>query len=350
MGVLSKPVVALGGGSAEEVILQKLSTYADFLFFAASQVPTAQSTMATSSMDFWYEEIGETTEQKSSSSTTSASSTSGNISSQDILHAGMVLTLNIGLASRASGLAAVGTLLAGGASMPLLTSCVPIVAPFNTPPVPLESWIGNKRACAFQRSLMFLSCAQGLMALAKFFGGNLIGGFFDCMIAGVGIYACSPEGVTMLSTYMVFAGFNGVMDFMQVLQMYHGVLPIYLLPFQYPAFRPLLLFLGCYFTWEFHKELTAVWRGYNCAGPQDTLFVKLMSHDWWGQQPGTNEFQQQGDGSNINTTQSISQRFTNWGSGTVGTAQDAPAQQPMQQPVGQRFAPFGGEGRRLGEE
>ena len=50
-------------------------------------------------------------------------------------------------------------------------------------------------------------------------------------------------------------------------------LPRYLLPFQYPAFRPQMLLLGCWFTWEFHKELSAVYRGYDCAGPQDTYFV-----------------------------------------------------------------------------
>ncbi len=52
------------------------------------------------------------------------------------------------------------------------------------------------------------------------------------MIAGVGIYSASPEGVTMLPTYLTFAGFNGGMDLLQLIQMYQGVMPIYLLPFQ----------------------------------------------------------------------------------------------------------------------
>ncbi len=60
----------------------------------------------------------------------------------------------------------------------------------------------------------------------SFFGGNLIGGFFDAMIAGVGMYSASPEGVTMLPTYLIFAGFNGGMDLLQLIQMYHGVLPM----------------------------------------------------------------------------------------------------------------------------
>ena len=46
------------------------------------------------------------------------------------------------------------------------------------------------------------------------------------MIPQTGVYAASPEGVTMLPTYLVFAGFNGVMDLLQLMQMYHGMLPL----------------------------------------------------------------------------------------------------------------------------
>lgn len=35
----------------------------------------------------------------------------------------------------------------GGVAM----SCMPVVAPFNTPPVHYSAWSQNKRACAFQR-------------------------------------------------------------------------------------------------------------------------------------------------------------------------------------------------------
>ncbi|CAD7943831.1 unnamed protein product [Amoebophrya sp. A25] len=240
-------------------------------------------------------------------------------------------------------------------------ACVPLVAPFNTPPVAYNNWCQNKRAVAFQRSLFFLCAAQGGLAMAKFFAGNLIGGFFDAMIAGTGLYAATPEGVTMLPTYLCFAGFNGVMDLLQLLQSFHGVMPLYLLPFQYAAFRPELLLLGCYFTYELHKELQAIFCGYQCAGPQDTLFVKAMSHDIWGSPPGCSEHEarrvEQGNGpstlgSNTNT---------NWGSGTLGSAlaggQGAGAAgasgfsaEPQAPQPARRFSPFGGEGRRLGHE
>ena len=91
---------------------------------------------------------------------------------------------------------------------------------------------------------MFLSIAQTTLAMAKFFTGNLVGGFFDVMISGTGMYAASADGHSMLSSYVVFAGFNGVMDMLQLLQAYHGHLPLYLLPFQPPALRPQMLLLG----------------------------------------------------------------------------------------------------------
>lgn len=242
--------------------------------------------------------------------------------------------------------AATGSLV-GAISM----SCVPMIAPFNTPPVAYNAWVQNKRAVAFQRSLMYLCVLQGGMAMFKFFSGNLIGGFFDAMIAGTGIYAASPEGVTMLPSYLVFAGFNGAMDFLQLFQMYHGQLPIYLLPFQYPAFRPLLLLLGCYFTYEFHKELTAVFRGYGCCGPQDSFFVQLMGADFWGTPPGCQEAEERRQ-----ETSGQPQGFSrsgagpqNWGSGMLGSGMDGPVGDP-QAPRRPSFAPFGGEGRRLGHD
>mmetsp|Transcript_4882 Transcript_4882/g.12100 ORF Transcript_4882/g.12100 Transcript_4882/m.12100 type:complete len:407 (+) Transcript_4882:118-1338(+) len=251
-------------------------------------------------------------------------------------------------------------------------ACVPIVAPFNTPPVAYAHWCRNKRAVAFQRSLFFLCVAQGGLAMAKFFAGNLIGGFFDAMIAGTGLYAAVPDGVTMLSTYLVFAGFNGVMDLLQLLQMYHGVIPLYLLPFQYPAFRPLLLLLGCYFTYEFHKELSAIFQGYGCAGAQDSYFVQAMSHDIWGPPPGCSEHEERLASDRVGGLGGDSGGrggSSNWGSGILGgsglmgmgggglmggtasggsgaEATNGPSA-PLQQ---RRFAPFGGEGRRLGQD
>ncbi|CAD7932206.1 unnamed protein product [Amoebophrya sp. A120] len=246
-------------------------------------------------------------------------------------------------------------------------SCVPIVAPFNTPPVGYVHWRTNKRAVAFQRSLFFLCVAQGGLAMAKFFAGNLIGGFFDAMIAGTGLYAACPDGVTMLSTYLVFAGFNGVMDMLQLLQTYHGMIPLYLLPFQYPAFRPILLLLGCYYTYEFHKELAAIFGGYGCAGSQDTYFVEAMSHKIWGNPPGCSEhearLEESGTGSGFgNNPTGINSNPApqNWGSGMLGGTGGGPAggngianqsnTANVQMPQQRRFNPFGGEGRRLGAE
>merc|ERR1712194_159953 len=143
-------------------------------------------------------------------------------------------------------------------------------------------------------------------------------------------------------TGVVFAGFNGGMDMLQLIQAYHGVLPLYKLPFVWPAVRPMMLLWGCYLACEFHKELTAIYRGYESAGDKDTLFVKAMGADFWGPPPGCAEAEElrrslqegsgsrQGFGARVGGLGSESERnaapqnstafgqtVQNWGNGTV---------------------------------
>lgn len=165
-------------------------------------------------------------------------------------------------------------------------SCIPLMAPFSTPPVSLNDWMGNKRARAFQRALFGVCTLQGAMALWKFFSGDLVGGFFDTILSGVGMYCCTQDGLTMIPSFIIFAGFNGFMDMLQLLQKFHGV-PIYALPFHFAFLRPSLLFLALYLAWHFHKELSAAYYGYASDGPQDSWFVKCFGHDSWGGPIGT---------------------------------------------------------------
>lgn len=182
------------------------------------------------------------------------------------------------------------------ASNPIVSAvqmaCVPLVAPFTTPQVPVESWAHKPRARAYQRAL-FLACTiQGGMALFKFFSGDLIGGFFDTLLAACGMYAATPDGVTLLPTFTVFAAFNGFMDLLQMIQALHGT-PLIFVVLHKAFLRPALLFTACYFAYQFHKELVAAIMGYPAAS-EESFFVKIFGSDAWGPpigatlRPGTN--------------------------------------------------------------
>jgi len=184
-----------------------------------------------------------------------------------------------------STLFSAGTYLTHATNPMVVMSCIPMMAPFRTPALPYDGWCHSKRARAFQRALFLLCSAHGTVALWRFCSGNLIGGFFDTLLAGCGMYASHPDGITFLPQFLMFAAFNGFMDFLQILQALHGVPIMYV--FLHPAFiRPLMLSLECYIAWNFHKEITACYLGIPSDGPDDSYFVKCFGSDIWSSLPG----------------------------------------------------------------
>lgn len=113
-------------------------------------------------------------------------------------------------------------------------------------------------------------------------------------------------------------------------------------------------FEGCYFCYELHKELTAIYRGDGSHGAKDSFFVSLMSAEFWGPPPGCAaaeerrvSLQEDRGGNGFGARMAGlgaggsdgGANIPNWGSGTVG---DNVGSRPA------NFNPFMGTGRRLG--
>lgn len=134
--------------------------------------------------------------------------------------------------------------------------------------------MANKRAVAFCRGVALASSAQGVLAVMKFGGGDLVGGFFDGIMAGLGLWSTREDGVQMLPSYILFSGFNGVIYLLQVVQDGSGLGAIV---------RPVVCLTGAYLGWQFLKELQSLSSGYSTSGPsdgdQDSWFVKFMNGD-----------------------------------------------------------------------
>lgn len=161
----------------------------------------------------------------------------------------------------------------------LVVACLPIVTPFSVPQMSPDSWMANKRARAFHRCLVFAAYAQGALALYKFTQGDLVGGTYLGLQAAMGAYAVTPSGMSMMPSYMMVAGFNGILGIIQTFQSFQGV-PLSFIPFS-AYLTPGLALLSCYWGWEFCQELRAIGGGRTGSGDQDTCWVNFMGGDAW---------------------------------------------------------------------
>eukprot|EP00929_Paragymnodinium_shiwhaense_P009251 TRINITY_DN113346_c0_g1_i1.p1 TRINITY_DN113346_c0_g1~~TRINITY_DN113346_c0_g1_i1.p1 ORF type:complete len:361 (+),score=75.08 TRINITY_DN113346_c0_g1_i1:58-1140(+) len=159
----------------------------------------------------------------------------------------------------------------------LAASCLPIVAPFSMPPMTPGAWCSNKQALAYGRCVVVALYFQAGFAVLKIMHGNLVGGFMDGIQAAMGFYSLTPGGLGLFPTYMMMAGVNGVMNLLQVLQMFQGV-PLQYIP-QVHIWPPVTSLVSAYFGWQFCKEIRNIANGY----PQDSdgCFVRIMAGDWW---------------------------------------------------------------------
>lgn len=160
-------------------------------------------------------------------------------------------------------------------------SCLPLVVPFQVPQMSPDTWMHNRRARAFHRSCVIGVCVQGTFAVVKFAKGNLIGGVYDGIQAGMGAYALfgGGDGVSFFPTYLTICGFNGVISVFQVFQSYNG-LPLQLIP-KLAILPPAMSLLCAYWGWQFCREVRAIAVGLPGYGPQDTCYVRCMGGAWW---------------------------------------------------------------------
>jgi len=232
------------------------------------------------------------------------------------------------------GLAASHVGLAPG----VVQSCLPIIVPFSLPEMNPSAWFANKRALAYNRCIIVTVYVQGVCAALKLMSGNMIGGFFDGIQAGMGYYSLSPDGTRFLPTYMMMAGLNGVVALLQVLQRYHGV-PLHYLPWSQVA-MPVASILSAYFSWEFCRELRAIATGLPSGAAQDSCIVKVMGGDWW---PA------------MLSAPSYGLQHTDWDSARHEDSYGGGRQSGINfgsfgpGGVGSRFSVFEGSGHRLGE-
>jgi len=163
--------------------------------------------------------------------------------------------------------------------VPMAMSCMPMMIPFRVPQVSPQSWMANKRALAFHRCCVLIVYAQGAIALVRFAHGDLIGGIYDAVQALMGGYATQPDGISFFPSYIMICGFNGILNFLQVMQSFHGV-PIHFLPWL-AIIPPAVSLLGAYCGWQFSKEVRAIYSGLNTEGAQDSGIVRMFAADWW---------------------------------------------------------------------
>lgn len=160
-------------------------------------------------------------------------------------------------------------------------SCLPLIVPFQVPQMSPDTWMHNKRARAFYRSCVVGVSVQGVFAVVKFAKGNLIGGLYDGIQAGMGAYALfgGGDGVSFFPTYLTICGFNGIISVFQVFQSYNG-LPLQLIP-KLAVLPPAMSILCTYWGWQFCREVRAIAVGLPGYGSQDTCFVRCMGGAWW---------------------------------------------------------------------
>lgn len=177
-----------------------------------------------------------------------------------------------GMLAAHSGLLAAGPMVA--------PCCMPLPVFFSVPVVHPDTWLANKRARAFHRATVVCVYTQGVLALLRFARGDLIGGLYDAVMAGIGMYATDPEGIRLIPSYVMMCGFNGVLGLLQIIQQMHGV-PIFALPLTL-VLPPIVALCGAYCGWQFAVELNAIGGGGADSGrPQDSCFVRFMGADWW---------------------------------------------------------------------
>lgn len=227
---------------------------------------------------------------------------------------------NLGLLLPAAYAAHSGLFLSSGAAC----ACLPIMAPFSIPQVSPDSWMANKRALAFHRSLVFGVYVQGGFAFLKFAGGDLVGGTYATLQAAFGAYSVTPDGARLMPSYMMVSGFNGLLGIIQVFQQFQGI-PLHHIPWL-AILPPTIALLSCYWGWEFCKELRSIGLGMPGEGPQDTCWVKFMGGDIWP--------------------------LSSLSASIAGSERDHERSEyaPRGGSTSNRFSAFGGDGHRLGGE
>jgi len=152
-----------------------------------------------------------------------------------------------------------------------VASCVPIIVPVDMPLVTPGAWLGDRRARAFHRCCAVTTFTQTMLAAVKFLSGNLVGGVYDLIVGGMGVYAVQQGDNQMLASYVVVSGFAGVISVLGLIQTYPFPIPVgALVP-------PVISLLSAYFGWEFCRAVKALVAGTDV--PQETWLIRVMGSD-----------------------------------------------------------------------
>ena len=158
-----------------------------------------------------------------------------------------------GMAAQATTMAAIGDV---GSAAGVVTSCVPIIVPIDTP----LSWLDPRlfgllsetpKKCAGR--ITTVGGIQISLAMAEVFLGDPVRGLADLIQGGFGLYVVTPEGLSSMPTYILWAGFSGMLTLSHLQELYmlpkrHTLLLKYCTISS--AVQPLLCLLGCYYGWN----------------------------------------------------------------------------------------------------
>ncbi|EER03346.1 hypothetical protein Pmar_PMAR014562 [Perkinsus marinus ATCC 50983] len=114
------------------------------------------------------------------------------------------------------------------------------------------------------KGLLISSVLQGSLGVVEFLMGDLVTGFVNTLMAGIGMYSTQPQGVSWLPSYTVICFINGSIQFLGLIErfayghgpIFAGAAPLIMNYVHLAAIlHPVLNMASVYYGWTLLKEL-----------------------------------------------------------------------------------------------
>ncbi|KAF4674121.1 hypothetical protein FOL47_009658 [Perkinsus chesapeaki] len=148
-------------------------------------------------------------------------------------------------------------------SIPLAVACIPIVIPL-TIEVDRMGFPLTDAGKSAVKGLLISSVLQGSLGVVEFLMGDLVTGFVNTLMAGIGMYSTQPQGVSWLPSYTIICFINGSIQFLGLIErfaygngpIFAGAAPLILNYLHLAAIlHPVLNMASVYYGWQLLKEL-----------------------------------------------------------------------------------------------
>ncbi|KAF4657256.1 hypothetical protein FOZ61_006396 [Perkinsus olseni] len=149
------------------------------------------------------------------------------------------------------------------APVPLAVACIPIVIPL-TIEVDRMGFPLTDAGKSAMKGLLISSVLQGSLGVIEFLMGDLVTGFVNTLMAGIGMYSTQPQGVSWLPSYTIICFINGSIQFLGLIErfayghgpIFAGAAPLIVNYLHLAAIlHPVLNMASVYYGWTLLKEL-----------------------------------------------------------------------------------------------